>query len=93
MSAATEIRERYADIIAQAERQARADAGMICSICTGDHRTNDCNRGQLYIYQCEHSTISDLPKKMRPIRRELAEAIALIYEALETPPSHLSKII
>ena len=84
MSAATEIRERYADIIAQAERQARADAGMICALCTGDHRTSECETGKFYVYQCEHSYVSPPPHRLRPIRQDMVELIALIYEALET---------
>lgn len=82
MSAATEIRERYADIIAKAERQARADAGRICSLCSGDHRTSECERGQVYIQQCRTSQITPPPQHAVVYRQEMVEAIALIYEAL-----------
>ena len=82
MSAATDIRERYADIIASAERQARADAGMICSICTGDHRTNDCELGHLWIAQCENSTVSPPPDDFH---NELVKLIRLIQSVVGSP--------
>lgn len=53
MSAADDIRNRYADVIERAHLRARAEAGTACHLCSNEHRTNDCPLAQRYIDEIE----------------------------------------
>lgn len=81
MSAAQEIREKYAAAIEAGEFRARAEANKICELCAGEHQTRHCPNAEIYIAQCEASP----PPTIRPLQRwlELRRAILLIRSVVD----------
>jgi uncharacterized protein YcfJ len=88
VTAAAEIRSKYADAIERGELRARAESNTICELCTGEHRTSDCLIGHDYIRQIVNhrgpTRLDETPRDLdREKRRELlAEAIGLIQSVM-----------
>lgn len=89
MTAAAEIRSKYADAIERGELRARAESNTICELCTGEHRTSDCAIGHDYIRQIvNHRGPTRLDETPRNLDREkrvelLSELIRLVKQVVD----------